>query len=194
MTRLPILHLSACVTPNTVPHLYQWLWRFRVETLYCVHKKSQNSVADNTVPESVVPRTLIQAPVILACRIRRMLVPLRSWNKLLSLVSFTTSRSFCPSRLSSRSIRRCSELENTPPPSMSLISSAFPHWELGYFCFSDVTEFRRPSPSTLIGILLKVPTMGKRVFVFPKKIKGKKVSWNTSPMYQVTSCRNIHSD
>ena len=51
-------------------------------------KNSQNSVADNTVPETVVLHTLSQALVLLARGMRRLLVPLRSRNRPLSLVSF----------------------------------------------------------------------------------------------------------
>ena len=69
-----------------------------------------------------------------------------------------------------------------------------------YFSFADVTRSRRPIPVTLIGIALRVPTMGERVFVFPKKIRGKKVSRiifsipaNAYPVSQVTRCINNHS-
>ena len=34
-------------------------------TLYCAHKKSQNYVAENTVPDTVVPRTFSQADFVL---------------------------------------------------------------------------------------------------------------------------------
>ena len=120
------MQLSARVTLKAVPHLSQWLRRFRRETLYPAHKKSQNSVANNNVPDTVVPRMLIQAPLFLACRIRRLSVPLRSQTKSLIFVSLALSRSFCPSRLSYLSIRRWPVLENAPPPVMAQISYALP--------------------------------------------------------------------
>ena len=49
-----------------------------------MHKKCQNSVAKNTVPDTLVSHTLTQAPVFLACRIRRRLV--RLYLKLKPLV------------------------------------------------------------------------------------------------------------
>ena len=138
--------------------------------------------------------------MILSCVIRNLLVLLRSQTRPLIFVSFATSRYFYPSRLSSPSIHIWSELENTPPSVTALIISALPCWELSYLSFSDVARFRRTSLATLIGIVLRVPTMGERVFVFPKKRQGKKVSWiifytptNVSPMSKVTCYRNIHS-
>ena len=53
-----MLQLSACVTPNDVPHPSQWIWRCTGETLQRENKKYRNSVADSTVPETVLPRTI----------------------------------------------------------------------------------------------------------------------------------------
>ena len=139
--------------------------------------------------------------MLLARIIRRVLVPLRSQTKPLILVLFATSRYFCPSHLSSLSIRRLSSLNNSPPPVTSLISYALPHFELRYFSFSDVPGFRSPSQSILISIVLRFPMIGERGFVFPKKIQGKSFYWiifstpaNSSPVSQVTRWINIHSD
>ena len=144
---------------------------------------------------------LSQTHLILACSIRRLLVHLRLQTIPLSLVLYVASRSFFPLRIYPPSVRMCSALENAPPPITALIGSALHHWKIRYLFFVDVTGFRRLSISTLIGIILRVPTMGERVLVFPKKIGGKKVSQiifptpaNASPVSQVTRCRNIHSD
>ena len=119
---------------------------------------------------------------MLACSIRRMLVHFRYRTKPLSLVSFATSQSLCLSRLSSPSIRRCSALENSPPPVTDLIIYTLPLWDLRYSSFADITGFRRPSPATLIGIVLRVPTMSERVFVFLKKRQGKFFPKSFSPL------------
>ena len=53
----------------------------------------------------------------------------------------------------------------------------------------------------LTGFVLRVPTMGERVFYFLKKRRGKKVSriifsttTNASSILLMTYCRNIHSN
>ena len=139
--------------------------------------------------------------MILACRSRRLSVTLRLLTKTLSLVFYAASRSFFPLRIYPPSVRMWSALENAPPPITALIGSALHHWKIRYLFFVYVTGFRRLSISTLIGIILRVPTMGERALVFPKKIGGKKVSQiifptpvNASPVSQVTRCRNIHPD
>ena len=54
-------------------------------------------------------------------------------------------------------------------------------------------------PGFLAGIVIRAPTIGERCFFFPRKIRGKNVSWtifstpeNLSPVLQVTRCINIH--
>ena len=126
-----MLHISACVTPNSVPHPSQWIWRFKGENLQQAHKKSQNYVADSTVPETVVPRTLIEAPVLLARRSRCLSLTWRLITKPLILDSYATSRDFFLSRHSSIRVQRWSELENFPPPvtvfpELTSLDSGFP--------------------------------------------------------------------
>ena len=66
--------------------------------------------------------------------------------------------------------------------------------------FSDVTGFSSTNPYLFTSIVLRAPTMVERVFVFMKKRQVKKVYQtnfftpaNSSPMSQVTRCRNTHS-
>ena len=138
--------------------------------------------------------------MFLARTIRSQSVPFSSKTKPLSLVLFAASRSLFTSRIYYPSIRRWSALENGPPPVTALISSALPRWDLSYFSFDGITGFMRPSLATLIGIVLRVPTMGERGFVFLKKRRGKKFSRiifstpaNSSPVSHVTRCINIYS-
>ena len=67
-------------------------------------------------------------------------------------------------------------MENAPPCVTAQTSHILPHWELKYFSCANVTGFRSPSLDFLTNIALRSPTMGERVFVFPKKRKVKKVS------------------
>ena len=141
---------------------------------------------------------LSHKPVILSCRSRRLSVPLRSLTKPLSLVSYAASWYFFPSHSYSLRVRRSSTLENAPHPVTALISSTLYLWEIRYLSLSEVTRFRRPSPATLICIVLRIPTMGERVFVLPNKKRGKFFSWiifstpaNASPVSQVMCWRNI---
>ena len=164
-----MMQLSACVTPNAVPHPSQWLWRFRGYTLYHAHKKYQNSVSDSTISKTVVTQTLIQAPVLLECSIMRLLIPLRSRTKSLSLDSYEVPWYFFPLRLPSLRVLRWSTLGNAPPPVTDQTSSALPHWELKYLSYAEVDGFRSLSPDLLTGIVLRDLMMGERVFVFPKK-------------------------
>ena len=127
---------------------------------------------------------LIQAPVFLAHRIRRLLVPLRSQTKVLILVLYMASWYLFLSRLSSPSARRWSAFENAPPPEIFWISTALPCRELRYFFCNDVTGFRSPSPGLLNSILFRATSMSERVFVFLKKRQGKKVSQIISPLPQ----------
>ena len=144
---------------------------------------------------------LIQAPVILEHRIRRLPIPLGYRNKPFNLVSFAAFLSFCLSCLSSPSVHGWLELENAPPPVTALIGFALSLWEIRYFSLPDVTGFRIPNPAILIGIVLRFPMMGERIFVFPKKRQGKKFSQmifsnpvNASPVSQVARCRNVQSN
>ena len=122
-----MLRINGCVTPNSVPHLSQWLWRFTGETLQRAHKKSLNSVIDSTVPETVVPRVIIHALVLFACRSKRLSVHLILITKPLSLDFYTTSRAFFPSRCSSCKFRKWSALDNAPPPVTACTSYALPY-------------------------------------------------------------------
>ena len=68
--------------------------------------------------------------MILARRIRRLLVPLRLQNKALSLVLYSASRSFFTSLLYSLSVSMWSALENIPTPPITVrISSTLPDGE-----------------------------------------------------------------
>ena len=67
-------------------------------------------------------------------------------------------------------------MENSIPPVTAPISSLLTHSELRYFVLADFTGYCRPRTDFLTGIILKVPMVGGRDFVFPKKIPGKKVS------------------
>ena len=67
-------------------------------------------------------------------------------------------------------------LDNAPTPVTSRTSSALPCLDLKYFYCAGVTGFRISSPAFLTGIVLRAPTTGERIFVFLKKIRGKKVS------------------
>ena len=143
---------------------------------------------------------LKQAPVLLARRIRRLSVPFRLQTKPLSLVLYAASQSFFPSRLFLLASVGGRHWRMSPPPVTALVSSALPRWELRYFSISDMKVFRSPGPDFLTGIVLRSPTMGERVFVFPKKRQGGNVSRiifftpvNAYPVSQVTCCRNIHS-
>ena len=136
---------------------------------------------------------IIQAPVVFARRSRCLSVPLISLNKLLSLDLYVTSWSFFPSRRSSLRVWRWSALENPPPTVTDRTSSALPCRELKYFSCADVTGFRISSPAFFTGIILRDPTTGDRIFVFPKKRRGKKVLQiifstpaNASPVSLVT--------
>ena len=55
-----------------------------------MHKKSQNSVAANTVPVTIVTRTVRKEPVFLARIIRRRSSALRSLTRPLSLAFFAS--------------------------------------------------------------------------------------------------------
>ena len=163
-------------------------------------EKHRNSVADSTVPETVVPRPLSQAPVILARRSRCLAVSLILCTKPLGLDSCATSWSFFPSRRSSLRVLRWSELENVPPPVTDHTSSLLPWMDLKYFSWDDVTGFRSPNSDFLNSTVLRAPTMGDMVFVFPKKIQDKNICRiifstpeNAYPVSQVTCWRNIHS-
>ena len=138
--------------------------------------------------------------MILSRRSRRLSVPLSSQTKPLILVSYAASCYFFPSRLSYPSVRRWLALENASHPITARISSALPRWDIRYFSCADITIFRMPSPDFLTGIVLRAPMMCERVFFFPKKIRGKKVSRiilstpvNMSPVSQLMRCINIHS-
>ena len=123
-----------------------------------------------------------------------------SFTKPLCLVLYAESRSFFPSRLSLLRVHMWSVLENAPPPVTSRTSSVLPRWELNYLSCADVTGLRGPRTDFLTGIILRAPTIGDRIFVFPNKRQGKMFSRiifstppNASPVSQVTRCRNIHS-
>ena len=60
-------------------------------------------------------------------------------------------------------------LVNDHPPVMDRINSVIARFKLRYLSFTDVTGFRRPMPTFLIGTVLRVPTMGERFFEIPKK-------------------------
>ena len=115
MKILPVLKISGCVTLKVMPHPLKWLWIFRGETLHLTHKKSQNSIIDNTVPNTVVPRMLSYAPLCLARRVKRLLVLLKCQTKPLSLVMFKTFRYLCLSCLSSHIVCMWLVLEKAPP-------------------------------------------------------------------------------
>ena len=83
-------------------------------------------------------------------------------------------------------------MENYLPSFTAQISSIIPRCRLMYFLLAEVTRFRIPYPDFLNSIVLITPTIGERVFVFPKKRRGKKVSQiifsspaNKSPVSQV---------
>ena len=133
------------------------------------------------MPETVVPRTISQAPVILTCRGRRLSVPLISLNKLLIMDSYATSQYLFLSRCYSLRVRMWLALDNAPTPVTSRTSSALPCLDLKYFYCAGVTGFRISSPAFLTGIVLRAPTTGERIFVFLKKIRGKKGFVNNLP-------------
>ena len=108
--------------------------------------------------------------MILARRSKSFSVPFMLLTKPLSLDLYATS---CCSSLR---VWRWSALENDPPPVTDRISSALPRVELNYLYCAGVTGFRSLSPAFLIDIVLRDPTTGERVFVFPKKRRNKKVS------------------
>ena len=115
MTRPRLLQLSKGHISKDMAQPLYLLWRLGGGS-YCVHKKSQNFVAANTVPITVVPRTFIQAPVFLARRIRQQLVESMSVDGFLILASLTPSQFFCPLGLFSLSARRWLSLENAHSP------------------------------------------------------------------------------
>ena len=137
-----------------------------------MHKKSQNYLPNNTVPDTVVPCTLNQAPVFLAFRIRRLSVTSRYTSKPLSVVSF----------VSSRFSDRCAFLHRAPEfgqhwrtlltPSGPELVPLLPTENLGNFSLL-ISLY---SGALLTGIVLRAPTMGERDFFFLKKRRGKNVS------------------
>ena len=131
--------------------------------------------------------------MLLALRSRRLSVTFRSPAKPLSLDLYATPWASFPSRRSSLMVQRWPALKNPPPPAMTCVSSVIPHVELKYFSCADVTAFRSHSLAFLTNIVLRDPTTEERVFVFPKKRRGKKVfriifstPANEFPVSQVT--------
>ena len=150
-----------------MPHTLQLLWKMGGEggggvVLEHVHKKSQISATNNTVLFTIVACRFSHAPLFLARRIRLHLVTMLSLTKPFSLASFAPSHFSCLSHLSSMSARR------SPTPVTAQIFSALACWEQRYLFFA-ITGFRSTNPDSLTRIVIRSPTMGERVFLFPKK-------------------------
>ena len=131
--------------------------------------------------------------MILVCSIRQLSVPLRSLTTPLSFVSYAAFRFFFLSHIYSFRVRKWLALENAPPNFTTRTSSVLLRWDINYFSCAYITGLRHPSTGFLVGIVIRDPTMGERVFVFPKKRRGKKVYQiifstpaNTSSVSQVT--------
>ena len=102
--------------------------------------------------------------MILALMIRRLSVHLRLWTKPWNLVWYSAYPYLFPSRLSYPSLCRWLALDNAPLPVTDQTSYTLPQWEIKYFSCADITGSMSPSPVFLTGIILRAPTMGKRVF------------------------------
>ena len=141
----------------------------------------RNSVAASTVPVTIVPRTLNEAPMCLARRNRRFLKAPWFLKITESFTSFETSWSFLPSHLTPLTAWMWSAVENYYLPVTAPIILQIARSELLYFSFADVTGLCRTIPDFFTDNVLRVPTIGGRVFDFPKKRLGKKVSCRKIP-------------
>ena len=61
-------------------------------------------------------------------------------------------------------------LGNDPSPIMDLINYVLARYKLRYLLFTYVTGLRSPRPTFLTGTVLRISTMGERVFEIPKKM------------------------
>ena len=80
---------------------------------------------------------------------------------------------FCLSRLYSLITRSWLAVENSPSPTMALISSMLARSKPGCFSSADVTEFWRPRPFFLTGIIFRAHMRGVRYFYFTKNDRQK---------------------
>ena len=144
---------------------------------------------------------LRQAPVCLAVYKMRFWKVIWSLTIPWSFMSLAVSQYFFLPRLSHLTTRTWSAVENNPLPLTSPIISPLAPSKLLYFSLAEVTGFYNLIPYFFTGNLLRAPTIGGRVFNFPKKGRGINVFWrifpipvNTCPMYFITCCRNTHSN
>ena len=147
--------------------------------------KIRNSVAENTVPVTVVPLTLSQAPVVLEGRIRRRQVPTKSPTKTFSVASFSSSRFFLPSRLSSQIPRRWSALDNPPPPqSRPVLAPCLLAENLVTYLLLMKLDSGVPIRISLLSSYLEFLRWVRGIFPFRRKYEAKKVTKSFSPLPQ----------